>query len=81
MAGAGERGSNQSQPHFVKDSDHLWSVSLDFPFYFFSEIVDSLYVIDIHISLLRLLCFEIDTVTALLNTNSFLVIITLIKIL
>ena len=81
MAGAGERGMNQSQPHSVKDSNHLWSVSLDFPFYFSSEIVDSLYFIDIHISLLRLLCFEIDTVTALLNTNSFLVIITLIKIL
>ena len=58
-----------------------WSVNLDFPFYFFSEIVDSLYFIHIRISLLRLLCLEIDTLTALLNTNSFLVIITLIKIL
>ena len=49
MAGAGERGSNQSQPHSVKDSNHLWSVSLDFPFCFSSEIVDSLYFIHIHI--------------------------------
>lgn len=30
-----------------------WSVNLDFPFFYFSEIVDPLYFIHMHISLLR----------------------------